>query len=228
MIWKNATPESLLPGSARRWLGGLLAALACSSLVTVAVAEPAAMKRAAAKEPAKPHSLPCPAHLPEALNPPPEATLEQGLPAHGVQIYACTGSKKPGEAPSWTLEAPHALLTSGAQVAAIHFGGPIWQGLDGSQVKGAKLASADAPDAAAVPWLLLSATSMGAGTFAETTLIQRLETVGGKAPATGCDPDHVGAKVLVPYRANYFFYRKAAAGERVRQCHSEPPKPRKS
>jgi hypothetical protein len=95
-------------------------------------------------------------------------------------------------------------------------------------VKGAKLASADAPNAAAVPWLLLSATSVGAGTFAETTLIQRLETVGGKAPATGCDPDHVGAKVLVPYRANYFFYRKAAAGERVRQCHSEPTKPGKS
>ena len=228
MTWKNSTPESLLPGRARRWLGALLAALACSSLATVAVAEPAAAKHPAAKEPAKPHPLPCPAHVPEALNPPPDATLEQGLPANGVQIYACTGSKKPGEAPSWTLEAPHALLTSGAQVAAIHFGGPIWQGLDGSQVKGAKLASADAPNATAVPWLLLSATSVGAGTFAETTLIQRLETVGGKAPATGCDPDHVGAKVLVPYRANYFFYRKAAAGERVRQCHSGPAKPGKS
>jgi hypothetical protein len=228
MIWNDPTPESLLPGRARRWLGALLAALACSSLVSVAGAEPAAAKQPAAKERAKPHPLPCPAHVPEALNPPPDATLELGLPANGVQIYACTASKKPGEAPSWALEAPHAVLTSGAQVAAIHVAGPIWQGLDGSQVKGAKLASADAPNGAAVPWLLLSATSMGAGTFAETTLIQRLETVGGQAPTTGCDPGHLGAQVLVPYRANYFFYRKATAGERVRQCHSEPAKPGKS
>jgi hypothetical protein len=180
------------------------------------------------KHAAKPHALPCPAHVPEALNPPPEATIELGLPADGVQIYACTAAKKPGEAPSWTLDGPHALLSAGAQAAAIHFAGPIWQALDGSQVKGGKLASADAPNATAVPWLLLSATPSGAGTFATTTLIQRLETVGGKAPSSGCDPEHVGAKALVPYRASYFFYRKAAAGERVRQCRSEPAKPGKN
>jgi hypothetical protein len=165
--------------------------------------------------------------VPEALNPPAAATIELGLPATGVQVYACT-SAKPGEAPAWTLEGPHALLSSGDHVTAIHFAGPTWQALDGSQVKGARLASADAPSATAIPWLLLSAATTGAGSFAQTTHIQRLDTVGGKAPSTGCDPGHLGAKVLVPYRASYFFYRSAAAGEPVRQCRSKPDKAKKS
>jgi hypothetical protein len=104
----------------------------------------------------------------------------------------------------------------------------MWQGLDGSQVKGARLASADAPTATAIPWLLLSAAPTGEGTFAQTTHIQRLDTVGGKAPSSGCDASHIGAKVLVPYRANYFFYRSLAAGETVRQCRSKPEKAKKS
>lgn len=168
--------------------------------------------------------LPCPARMPEALNPPADATIELAWPASGVQIYACTQAK-PGDAPSWSLEGPHALLTSGKAVAAIHFAGPSWQGIDGSQVKGARLAAADAPDASAVPWLLMSASASGEGTFAHTTHIQRLDTAGGKAPASGCDAAHVGAKVLVPYQANYFFYRHANGGEAVRQCRSGAAKP---
>jgi hypothetical protein len=202
-----------------RWLGALPWLPAASFIIPLLAGD------VAAADPAK-HALPCPAHVPEALNPPAQATIALGLPANGVQVYACT-SAKPGEAPSWTLEGPHALLSSGDHIAAIHFAGPTWQALDGSQVKGAKLASADAPAATAIPWLLLSATATGAGSFAETTHIQRLDTVGGKAPSTGCDPSHVGAKVLVPYRASYFFYRSAAAGESVRQCHSKAEKPEK-
>lgn len=168
--------------------------------------------------------VPCPARVPEALNPPADTTLELAWPASGVQIYACTQAK-PSDPPSWSLEGPHALLTSGKAVAAIHFAGPIWQGLDGSQVKGARLAASDAPDAAAVPWLLMSASASGEGTFAHTTHIQRLDTAGGKAPASGCDAAHLGAKVLVPYQANYFFYRHANGGEAVRQCRSGSAKP---
>jgi len=162
----------------------------------------------------------CPRHVPEALNPPADTTLELAWPASGVQIYACTQAK-PGEAPGWALEGPHAVLTAGRAVAAIHFAGPSWQGLDGSSVKGARLASADAPDASAVPWLLMSAAPSGAGTFARTTHIQRLETSGGKAPASGCDAAHLGAKALVPYQANYYFYRTASSGEAIHQCRSE-------
>lgn len=182
---------------------------------------------ASAKQDATPRPIPCPAHVPEALNPPADATLELGWSASGVQIYACTQAK-PSDAPSWSLEGPHAVLTAGKTVAAIHFAGPAWQGLDGSQVKGTRLAAADAPNATAVPWLLMSASANGEGTFAHTTHIQRLDTVGGKAPASGCDAAHLGAKVLVPYQASYFFYRQASGGEAIHQCRSGSPKPAKS
>lgn len=193
-----------------------------SSELPTAPAAPAAEPWLAniARHPSEPAAaLPCPARVPEALDPPADATLEQAYAASGVQVYACTQSE-PGGAPSWVLEAPHALLTTGKSIAAIHFGGPAWQSLDGSSVKAARLASADAPDPGAVAWLLLSATPSGAGTFGKTTHIQRLDTAGGKPPPTGCDPAHLGARALVPYRAGYYFYRQAAAGEPIQQCRS--------
>ena len=48
----------------------------------------------------------------------------------------------------------------------------------------------------------------GGTTLAVTTFIQRVNTVGGLAPATGCDrPTDVGKKAFVPYTADYVFYR---------------------
>jgi hypothetical protein len=190
-----------------------------SSFETPWLVNAAGGQRGAAHRP-----MPCPARVPEALNPPADATLELAWPASGVQIYACTQAK-PSDAPSWSLEGPHALLTSGKAVAAIHFAGPTWQGLDGSQVKGARLAAADALEGTAVPWLLMSGSPTGEGTFARTTHIQRLDTEGGKAPTSGCDAAHLGAKVLVPYQASYFFYRHANAGEAIHQCRSGSAKP---
>jgi hypothetical protein len=169
----------------------------------------------------------CPAKVPATLDPAEDATLELALSASGAQIYVCAAAK-PNEAPIWTLEAPHALLTQAGQIWATHFAGPSWQWLDGSLVKGAKLASADAPVKSAMPWLLLSATPTGEGAFGQITQIQRLDTEGGKAPESGCDAAHVAARVLVPYRANYYFYRKRAEGENVRQCHSKAEKKKSS
>jgi len=165
----------------------------------------------------------CPRALPAALNPPPDATLISALPARGVQIYTCAASTT-GAAAAWTLKAPHAVLMHGGEVAAIHFAGPSWQAIDGSLVVGARVAAAPAPDPTAIPWLLLRAASnAGVGVFTDVTFIQRLSTEGGVAPATGCDDAHLGAEVLVPYQADYFFYRTAIAGARVRQCVAPPP-----
>jgi len=160
----------------------------------------------------------CPHDVPAALNPPVDATLAAALPARGVQIYTCA-IPAAGGAPAWTLKAPHAVLGKGHDVEAIHFAGPSWQANDGSLVTATRVASAPAPDTTDIPWLLLqAATHTGAGVFTPVTLIQRLATEKGVAPATGCDDAHVGAEVLVPYAADYFFYRTAADGERIRQC----------
>jgi hypothetical protein len=163
----------------------------------------------------------CPADVPEALSPPANTTLAFALEADGVQIYSCRAAATPDSAPAWALEAPHALLGSPGRPEVIHFAGPTWQALDGSLITGARLASAPGPDTTAIPWLLLSATpAAAAGKFSTVSHVQRLNTKGGIAPTTGCDAEHSGARVLVPYTAAYYFYRAAEPRERVRQCGS--------
>jgi hypothetical protein len=46
------------------------------------------------------------------------------------------------------------------------------------------------------------------GTQNYATFVQRLNTVGGAMPATGCDqPTDIGKKAFVPYTADYFFFK---------------------
>jgi hypothetical protein len=86
---------------------------------------------------------------------------------------------------------------------------------------GTRVAAAAAPDGKSIPWLLLRTASVGGpGLFGDVTWIQRLDTAGGAAPATGCDAAHLNAEVLVPYRADYFFYHPAAAATPLRRCAS--------
>lgn len=165
----------------------------------------------------------CPSDVPVVLNPPADATLEAAFGARGVQTYICA-LPAAGGAPAWVLKAPHAVLFHGFDTAAIHFAGPSWQALDGSLVTGTKVAADPGPDPTAIPWLLLkAATNVGPGLFSDVTSIQRLDTEGGVAPATGCDADHVNAQVLVPYRADYFFYHPALDGKKIRQCATVTP-----
>jgi hypothetical protein len=64
----------------------------------------------------------------------------------------------------------------------------------------------------AIPWLLLEEVGAqdgpnGGDKLSETTFIQRLNTVGGIAPS-GCTlSTDVGKRALVPYTADYFFYK---------------------
>jgi len=38
------------------------------------------------------------------------------------------------------------------------------------------------------------------------TYIQRVDTVGGQAPADGCDKSRAGSEAPVDYQASYYFY----------------------
>ena len=70
------------------------------------------------------------------------------------------------------------------------------------------------PNTGSIPCLLLQSIGSEAGptggTFlSNTTFIQRLSTKGGSAPDEGCaGTADVGNQALVPYKADYFFYRK--------------------
>ena len=110
---------------------------------------------------------------------------------------------------AWKLKAPEAdLFDAQGQKVAHHFAGPTWKANDKSNAFGTVLAKADAPDADAVPWLLLKTTAKGPGLFEHVLHVQRLDTTGGKAPASGCDASKAktNAEARVPYEATYYFY----------------------
>ena len=97
-----------------------------------------------------------------------------------------------------------ALRRAGKKIGK-HYAGPHWESLDGSKVVGAVKERADAPAAGSIPWLLLSAKSVGPeGAFSKVTSIQRVATQGGVAPAGACAQP--GAKARVPYAADYYYY----------------------
>jgi hypothetical protein len=151
------------------------------------------------------------------ITPPPVPTKIQAPAGHvpylvghatGTQNYACQLSPN-GYA--WTLVAPAATLVGdNGQVLTTHYGGPTWEAKDGSKVVGARV-DGETVDPTAIPWLLLRAASKTAGSdgdrLTHTTYIQRVKTVGGLAPTSGCDQTTSGASRNVPYAADYYFYK---------------------
>ncbi len=144
----------------------------------------------------------------ENLRVPATQTLAVSLHARGVQIYECGVSKADPARFEWIFKAPEAeLFDQAGKRIGKHYAGPTWEADDGSKVVGAVKARDDGPDANAIPWLLLSATSAeGRGIFGGTQSVQRLNTVGGKAPADGCDQAQLGKVARVSYTATYNFY----------------------
>jgi hypothetical protein len=126
--------------------------------------------------------------------------------AKGVQIYECRASKDAGTA-DWVFVAPEAELfdTSGRKIGK-HYAGPRWESSDGSTIAGTQKERIDAPQAGAIPWLLLTAKSVGPeGSFSKVTSVQRVSTVGGAAPKAGCSSASVGQVARMPYTADYYF-----------------------
>lgn len=126
--------------------------------------------------------------------------------AKGVQIYECRASKDAGTA-DWVFVAPEADLfdTSGKGIGR-HYAGPRWESFDGSTIAGTLKERIDASQPDAIPWLLLTAKSVGPeGSFSKVTSVQRVSTVGGAAPKTGCSSASVGQVARMPYTADYYF-----------------------
>ncbi|MFL6446692.1 MAG: DUF3455 domain-containing protein [Bryobacteraceae bacterium] len=102
------------------------------------------------------------------------------------------------------------------------FGDATWQSsLDSSRVWAQKTNAVHAgsdgscPNTGAIDCLLLQTIGseqgpLGGSILSKTTFVQRLNTNGGSAPATGCSTaNDVGRQALVPYSADYFFFRAA-------------------
>jgi hypothetical protein len=144
--------------------------------------------------------------VPDKLKPGAGESLAMIVPAKGVQIYECRAGKDGGY--EWAFVAPEADLfdTRGNRIGR-HYAGPHWEAADGSKVLADLKERADAPQADAIPWLLLSAKSVGpAGSFSKVTSIQRVNTVGGVAPKSGCSKAVAGTPARVNYTADYYFF----------------------
>lgn len=139
-----------------------------------------------------------------------EPALEQSrgpllltVQGRGVQVYICAVG-------AWTLIRPEAVLLDdkGVQVGK-HGAGPYWQYKDGSVVHGELVSKKAAPHPGDIPWLVLRATAHdGDGLLSQVATIERTETHGGTAPASGCNAEHEGAELHWPYSAKYSFYGK--------------------
>jgi hypothetical protein len=154
--------------------------------------------------------LPAPApETPVAIAAPTGEAPLMTLAATGVQVYECRAAAG-GAEPAWTFVAPEAeLFDAQGRSVGTHGAGPHWQAHDGSRLLGKVRARArvDVAGAAALPWLLLDAEARGpAGAFSGVTRIQRVRTVGGLAPASGCRADTTGAVARVPYTADYVLF----------------------
>lgn len=133
--------------------------------------------------------------------------------AEGVQIYQCVDGS--GE---WKLKEPKATLTdANGNKIGTHFkdtDGPAWQsekyGKPDSKVVGnsdpAQRTEAKDPlkENIAMLWLPVKSSS-GTGMFGNIKSIQRVNTIGGMAPAGACTPNR---EVSIKYSATYFFYKK--------------------
>lgn len=152
-----------------------------------------------------------PGGLPPRLRAPAAEEPAFMLSAEGVHVFECRAVSPTGFA--WTFVAPDATLYEGGRSAATHTSPNFWESSsDRSSVAGT-VRSVQPVGADDLPWVLLGARAIGeSGLFADVTSIQRVNTAGGVAPASGCDASHVGSEARVPFTAQYYFYRRRGAG----------------
>jgi hypothetical protein len=140
----------------------------------------------------------------------PEATLFEGV--GGLDRQVTTHFLSPVASPNQNAPNP------------LPFGNVTWQSsIDSSKVWAKPVDSVAAgsdpscPNSGAIACLLLVSIGSQAGPtggklLTKTTFIQRLNTKGGSAPAddAGCSAaTDVGHQLLVPYSADYYFFRGA-------------------
>jgi hypothetical protein len=147
-------------------------------------------------------------NVPDKLKPAMTESLSMIVRAKGLQIYECRAKKDQAGGYEWAFVAPEAdLFDARGHKIGRHYAGPHWESTDGSKILGTVKERAEAPTSDAIPWLLLSAKSVGPdGSFSKVTSIQRVNTAGGVAPAAGCSQAVAGTPARIDYTADYYFF----------------------
>jgi hypothetical protein len=168
-----------------------------------------------------------PPGVPAELQVPPGHAAALVGHASGTQDYICLPATSSPSGFVWTFFGPQAtVLDDHAEQIATHFLSPnpveddtpraTWQHSgDTSAVWAKMIASSSDPSvvaAGAIPWFLLQVVGSQSGPtngdrLTAVSYVQRVNTAGGVAPATGCaQAADVGTKSLVPYTADYVFF----------------------
>jgi hypothetical protein len=144
--------------------------------------------------------------------------------AFGTQNYICLPVDSIGHV-AFTLFTPEAtLLGEQDEQLTTHFFSPnpdeggvvraTWEDSVDTSFVWARAVAQATVDPKAITWVKLETAGTDVGptggdTLAKTTFVQRVNTRGGLAPATGCSlPTDIGSKRFVPYKADYFFYKQ--------------------
>jgi hypothetical protein len=178
-------------------LSSIHARLAAAALAVIAIAAPA-------------YAGPSSPSVPDRIAPPSGFKVFLVAHAEGVQIYDCVIPAGSATG-AWTFRAPRAVLyADNGSLLGTHSTGPIWVARDGSYVIGRRVDGVNM-DPAAIDWLLLERDTSAAGAdgdrLAGTSYIQRVNTVGGRAPAASqCDV--AGETAEVAYTADYYFWKR--------------------
>jgi len=137
----------------------------------------------------------------------PEATLFTSV--FGLDIQIITHFLSPNTSPN--IFAPNPLPFANATWQSSLDSSKVWAQAQHSIPAGS---DASCPNAGSISCLLLQVIGAqdgpsGGKALTKTTFIQRLNTKGGSAPADGCSTStDVGRQTLVPYTADYYFFRK--------------------
>ena len=156
------------------------------------------------------------AALPDAVMVPAGHAVVMETVGVGEITYECKAKAVAGAAATtmagefeWVFVGPKAVLNdrSGKPVGS-YFGPPAtWQAADGSRITGTQLAVAPSSPGNIPLQLVKANPAMGNGAMTGISHIQRVATQGGVAPALPCAAASMGQKQVVPYRADYIFYR---------------------
>jgi hypothetical protein len=163
-----------------------------------------------------------PPDVPTNLQAPAGNRLFRVSHAVGTQDYVClsTGWASPAYGPQATLfnDENEQILTHflSPNPDESNTARPTWQdSRDSSTIWATPVPDASyTPDPTAIPWLLLKVVGReegptGGDKMTGTTYIQRVNTTGGLKPTGTCTE---GAKALVPYTADYYFYKSTGGG----------------
>ena len=146
--------------------------------------------------------------VPASVSVPGGSTPVMMLTGVGLLTYECRAKAGSDGTYEWVFAGPEAALQdrNGVRMGR-YYGGPTWEHNDGSKVTGKQLAVAPGMSGSIPLQLVQASPAMGSGAFTGVTYIQRVNTVGGVAPAAPCNAGVMGSKQTVKYSADYYFYK---------------------